>query len=303
MKNRYSALLTCLSAYLLCKPLLITSFVIPLQTKAIARDPNLVALSAIQDNMTQAHCTHDPDDLFDYFDPLKSPHAYPDGISPNTKPLDPSQVTHEPARSDAKVFGFDLPNHTTKPSSLSREAAVATDRPRVDTNFVFDPTLSPHEYANGTPDLIIGEAGSSEYYSTTTPKTVGILLMDHGSRNQASNDRLHELAKLYQSTLLLTSNVIVRAAHMEIASPSIPEAIQDLLDEGVEEIVAHPYFLSPGRHVVEDIPEIIASAVRDLNVQIPVKTTDPVGSSTMLMIRAIDTLVKKTSSILNPRRQ
>ena len=61
--------------------------------------------------------------------------------------------------------------------------------------------------------------------------------MDHGSRNKDSNDRLHELARVYQLTV--GSNVIVTAAHMEIASPSIPEGLETLLNAGVGKLHVH----------------------------------------------------------------
>jgi len=65
-----------------------------------------------------------------------------------------------------------------------------------------------------------------------------------------------------------------------------------------DEIVCHPYFLSPGRHVTEDIPQILKEAVAALDIDIPVVTTDPVGSNTQLMIGAIHSMVRETSALL-----
>ena len=90
--------------------------------------------------------------------------------------------------------------------------------------------------------------------------------------------------------------MIVRHAHMEIAEPSIKDALASLLEEGVDEIVCHPYFLSPGRHVKEDIPELVAEATKSLQIKIPIVTTEPVGSQTDIMIRAIHSAVKKTAA-------
>lgn len=72
---------------------------------------------------------------------------------------------------------------------------------------------------------ISGKAGSGS-------GKVGILLMDHGSRNEASNQRLEHLAELYKLTMQ-DDNVVVLAAHMEIAKPTIPDGLQALLDQGV----------------------------------------------------------------------
>jgi sirohydrochlorin ferrochelatase len=107
------------------------------------------------------------------------------------------------------------------------------------------------------------------------------------------------MARLYQNTLGDPQRVIVKAAHMEIASPTIPDVLNEFAELGVDEIVCHPYFLSPGRHVKEDIPRIVEDAIENLGLDIPVITTSPVGSHTELMINAIHSLVEESSAILS----
>ena len=210
-------------------------------------------------------------DLFDYFDPLLSPHAYPNGVSPDRKPIK-KKITNE---------------EREKPFIV--RSAVA----KVDPSQVFDPTVSPHAYPNGTPSVIVGDKHSVK----KSVSRVGILLVDHGSRNKASNDRLQELARSYQRTV--DSHVVVRACHMEIAHPSIPEGLEALLKEGVDEIVCHPYFLSPdGRHVSEDIPKIVKRAIESLNIEIPIITTEPVGANMDRMIGIIQSIVEENSRLL-----
>ena len=121
------------------------------------------------------------------------------------------------------------------------------------------------------------------------------------SRNAASNDRLCQVARVYQESLNNNNDnnsgtIVVRHAHMEIAKPSIHDALAALLDEGVDEIVCHPYFLSPGRHVKQDIPAIVQDAIESLDISIPVVTTEPVGSETDIMIRAIHASVQRTAA-------
>jgi hypothetical protein len=210
-------------------------------------------------------------DLFDYFDPLLSPHAYPNGVSP-----------------DQKVIKKEIANE-----ERDKPLVVRGTEAKVDPSQVFDPTLSPHAYPHGTPSFIVGDKDSVE---KSVPR-VGILLVDHGSRNKASNDRLQELARSYQRTV--DSHVVVRACHREIANPSIPEGLEALLKEGVDEIVCHPYFLSPdGRHVSEDIPEIVKGAIASLNIEIPIITTEPVGANMDRMIGIIQSIVEKNSRLL-----
>ena len=188
----------------------------------------------------------------------------------------------------------------------------------IDTDYVFDPTLSPHVYANGTPSTIKGDDEASNYVigggdgsSSSSSTTVGILLMDHGSRNAGSNERLHEMARIYERSIRASSpsaqqrqRVIVRAAHMEIATPTIQDGIESLLEAGVDEIVCHPFFLSPkGRHVSEDIPRIVGQVVEELDIDIPILTTDPIGMNMDVMINAIHAMVKDTSTLLNESSQ
>jgi hypothetical protein len=56
--------------------------------------------------------------------------------------------------------------------------------------------------------------------------------------------------------------------------------------------------LSPGRHVVEDISQIIQEAIASLQIETPVITTDPLGSITQLRLGAIHSLVRENSQVL-----
>ncbi len=70
----------------------------------------------------------------------------------------------------------------------------------------------------------------------------------------------------------------VYVAHMEIASPSIEEAIDTAAREGATEVLVHPFFLVPGRHLTGDIPDLVgraASRHRLLHVEL----TEPLGSA------------------------
>ena len=66
--------------------------------------------------------------------------------------------------------------------------------------------------------------------------------------------------------------------------------------------MCHPYFLSPGRHVSEDIPQIIEGAIASLNIQIPLTVTDPVGTNTQLMLGAIHSLVRENSKLMREKK-
>jgi len=219
----------------------------------------------------------DEPDLFEYFDPLLSPHAYPEGIDPDHKPKD-MKITEDDRETPTRLH-----NRSTKAE--------------VDPTQVFDPTLSPHAYPDGTPSAIVGDE-----VSPVSKKKVGILLVDHGSKKKASNERLEQLARIYQESVD-SSVMIVKAAHMEIAEPSIPDGLEALLSEGVDEIICHPYFLSPdGRHVSEDIPEIVNGAIKSLNIEVPIITTEPVGADMNLMVQVVQSICEESSQVLSKKQ-
>ena len=85
----------------------------------------------------------------------------------------------------------------------------------------------------------------------------GLLVVDHGSRRAASNDQLFVVADMLRA---IRPQQPVAAAHMEIAEPGIAHAFDELVAAGATEIVILLYFLSDGRHVTEDVPELVEEA-------------------------------------------
>lgn len=85
-----------------------------------------------------------------------------------------------------------------------------------------------------------------------------ILLVDHGSRSSEANESLERVASLVRERV--GEGIIVAVAHMEIAAPSVPDAVTALAGQGAKEIVVVPYFLAPGRHSRDDIPKLVTEA-------------------------------------------
>lgn len=101
-----------------------------------------------------------------------------------------------------------------------------------------------------------------------------ILLVDHGSVFQEANEMLMEVVRLVRS--ICSGDTLVEGAHMELAGPTIREGIDRCVTAGASEIVVHPYFLSPGRHSMEDIPRLVEEAARP-HSGISCKVTEPLG--------------------------
>lgn len=86
-----------------------------------------------------------------------------------------------------------------------------------------------------------------------------LLIVSHGSRRSESNREVEVLVtKIFP--LVDGHFDIVETAFLELASPLIPDSIECCIRQGATEILVMPYFLAAGRHVAEDIPEIIAAA-------------------------------------------
>ena len=55
---------------------------------------------------------------------------------------------------------------------------------------------------------------------------------------------------------------LVEVGFMECNEPSIPQAIQKLVESGANSISAVPYFLHTGTHVADDLPGLLEAAAR-----------------------------------------
>jgi len=103
-----------------------------------------------------------------------------------------------------------------------------------------------------------------------------LLVIAHGSRRQASNEEVRGL----------TSRLAERAgkrfehvscAFLELATPSIAEAVDACVAAGARDILVLPYFLSAGRHVAEDIPGELAPG-RENHPHVTIRVLPYVGA-------------------------
>ena len=174
------------------------------------------------------------DNSDDFFDPfLHSPHSYPDGIQngPSYDNEDDVEgmIVDAIFESSASSFGF---MSISEPSSSS-----ATKVTNTNGGDMFDPLLSPHAYPDG---VDAGPSQQQQQQQKQQSKKLGIILIDHGSKREASNQHLHFIAQTYQASIIQRENMangeggstatsgrqtVVRAAHMEIAQPTILESL------------------------------------------------------------------------------
>lgn len=106
-----------------------------------------------------------------------------------------------------------------------------------------------------------------------SPDQIGVIVVDHGSRRDQSNQMLLEvIAALGQRS----DYTIIEPAHMDLAEPSIKTAYGRCVDRGAKLVIIHPYFLLPGRHCYEDVPSL-ATAAFEQHPDVPFVVTEPLG--------------------------
>ncbi|MBI2830857.1 MAG: precorrin-8X methylmutase [Chloroflexi bacterium] len=87
----------------------------------------------------------------------------------------------------------------------------------------------------------------------------GIIILVHGSRGErAVIETPQVLQRIAQGLrLLLSPEVEVTGAALQFNHPDMPEAVKSLVAQGATRIVVAPYFLFSGKHVTEDIPQLV----------------------------------------------
>ncbi len=101
----------------------------------------------------------------------------------------------------------------------------------------------------------------------------GIIVVGHGSRSEDAKEVFLEIVAALKKKL---SDKIVDGCFMEISKPYIPAKIDEMYKDGVRDFTILPYFLIPGIHIKEDIPEILKEA-KEKYGDITVALAEPIG--------------------------
>ncbi len=105
-----------------------------------------------------------------------------------------------------------------------------------------------------------------------------VLIISHGSREKSANNDFKRLVRKY---VKLHSNWKVSHAYLEMASPSIPEALEVLALKS-NEILVLPLFFFAAKHIKKHIPEILKAFQKD-HPKTKVKLARPLGSDSKLL--------------------
>jgi len=104
--------------------------------------------------------------------------------------------------------------------------------------------------------------------------SLALILVDHGSRRAEAHAHLEQLAERVRAR---RPGLAVHVAHLEQAEPSLAAALAAAIAGGARELVIHPLFLAPGRHLADDLPARVREALVDRQ-GVLVRVTQPLGS-------------------------
>ena len=105
-----------------------------------------------------------------------------------------------------------------------------------------------------------------------------ILVISHGSREASANQDFKKLVQKYRRK---HPNWIITHSFLELAEPTIPQALEVLAKKS-KEIYVLPLFLFAAKHVKNHIPEILKT-FKKKHPQVTLKLGRPLGSDTKLL--------------------
>ncbi|MDR7376879.1 sirohydrochlorin cobaltochelatase [Rhodoferax ferrireducens] len=82
----------------------------------------------------------------------------------------------------------------------------------------------------------------------------GIILFAHGSRDPLWRLPMEAVAAQVAAT---DPQVQVLCAYLELTQPDLPSAARQLVEQGAQQLTVVPLFLGVGKHVREDLPQLM----------------------------------------------
>ncbi|MCR6544798.1 sirohydrochlorin chelatase [Dehalobacterium formicoaceticum] len=105
-----------------------------------------------------------------------------------------------------------------------------------------------------------------------------LIIISHGSRSQDAVNAFNQIVELVRAKGGFDQ---VAGAAMEHNEPTIPQAIAQVTETGVQEIIFAPYFLYEGIHIKEDIPHMLNEIAPDYP-DVTFKLAKPLGPESVL---------------------
>jgi hypothetical protein len=112
-----------------------------------------------------------------------------------------------------------------------------------------------------------GQTETKEENNSTSERKVGVLLVNHGSVAESWRNMLLDVETQVKEDILSTPKISkVTTAFMEYTEPSIATRLKEFDEEGFDEVILVPIFLTVSSHYSHDIP-VICGLVSDPKIQ------------------------------------
>lgn len=102
-----------------------------------------------------------------------------------------------------------------------------------------------------------------------------VILFGHGARNPDWAEPFHRIRAAMAEQ---GPSVPVVLGFLELMQPSLDEAIEGLVRDGVDVITVVPIFMAAGSHVRKDLPQLAADAM-DRHPGLLIRLAPPVGEA------------------------
>lgn len=101
-----------------------------------------------------------------------------------------------------------------------------------------------------------------------------LILLAHGSRHPETTKEVAALTTAVDRTVAAHS---IRYAFLEVARPTLPEAIDQAVRDGATAVDVLPLFLNIGNHIVRDIPHLV-SRTQEKHPKLRIQLLKHIGS-------------------------
>lgn len=100
-----------------------------------------------------------------------------------------------------------------------------------------------------------------------------LVLFAHGARSQVWAAPFERLRQQAQARL---PDVRVSLAFLELMTPRLPEAVDALVRDGVDDVTVVPVFLGQGGHLLRDLPQL-ADGIRAAHPGLQLQVAGAIG--------------------------
>jgi precorrin-8X/cobalt-precorrin-8 methylmutase len=124
-----------------------------------------------------------------------------------------------------------------------------------------------------------------------------VIVLGHGSRSPEATEQFLRVVEMLKPRL---PGSVVVPAFMELAEPSLPDAVEQAAASGATQVTVLPCFLFMGNHIKHDIPQKVAEASAphpDLRFEI----RDPIGPDPRVAELLLDRLGRDGEAVWGQR--